>query len=316
MGTLIGVDEAGYGPNLGPLVVMATRWNVPDLPDRVDLFERLAGCVTREKRRDDTRVWIADSKSVYNPSRGLADLERGVLSLWSLRTGVDRPANLGELWRSLDPTRFADRDDQPWYADDGPALPLVGAAPSVEAVERFRRGCAEAGVALETVRGRIVCPARFNQEVARTGTKGRMLSETTLDLVAELIGDRFDEPTLVLLDKHGGRNQYREFLLPWIDGRLPVCLEEGAERSRYRVDRVEFRFQAKSEAHFPVAAASMFAKYVRELTMEPFNRWWRERVPDLAPTAGYPVDAKRFWSEIEAVAAREGFPRTLLWRDR
>jgi hypothetical protein len=30
MGILIGMDEAGYGPNFGPLVVAATAWEVPD----------------------------------------------------------------------------------------------------------------------------------------------------------------------------------------------------------------------------------------------------------------------------------------------
>lgn len=315
-GILIGVDEAGYGPNLGPLTVMATRWRVPGRPAQVDLFERLSGCVTREKPRHDQRTWIADSKTVYNPSRGLTDLERGVRTLWSVWSGTSPPDTLAEWWRTLDPARFDDRTEQPWYTDDGPALPLAGGEPSTESVVSFRRECSQAEVVLETVRGRIVCPTRFNAEVARVGTKGRMLSETTLHLVAEVLAGRFDEPTLVLLDKHGGRNQYREFLLPWIDGRLPVCLEEGAERSRYRVEQVEFRFQAKSEAHFPVAAASMFAKYVRELTMEPFNRWWCERIPGLAPTAGYPLDAKRFWTEIAATAAREGIPKSLLWRER
>jgi hypothetical protein len=32
MGILIGMDEAGYGPHLGPLVIAATAWHVPDEP--------------------------------------------------------------------------------------------------------------------------------------------------------------------------------------------------------------------------------------------------------------------------------------------
>ena len=30
MSYLIGTDEAGYGPNLGPLVISASVWHVPD----------------------------------------------------------------------------------------------------------------------------------------------------------------------------------------------------------------------------------------------------------------------------------------------
>jgi len=32
MGLVIGMDEAGYGPNLGPLVVTVTAWEVPGSP--------------------------------------------------------------------------------------------------------------------------------------------------------------------------------------------------------------------------------------------------------------------------------------------
>ena len=42
MGYLIGTDEAGYGPNLGPLVISATVWEAPDGVGGEDLFGRLA----------------------------------------------------------------------------------------------------------------------------------------------------------------------------------------------------------------------------------------------------------------------------------
>ena len=38
MGRLVGMDEAGYGPNLGPLVVAATAWDTPGDPATLDLF--------------------------------------------------------------------------------------------------------------------------------------------------------------------------------------------------------------------------------------------------------------------------------------
>jgi hypothetical protein len=42
----------------------------------------------------------------------------------------------------------------------------------------------------------------------------------------------------------------------------------------------------------------MTAKYLRELAMHQFNRFWHEQIPGLKPTQGYPVDAKRFRAEI------------------
>ena len=46
----------------------------------------------------------------------------------------------------------------------------------------------------------------------------------------------------------------------------------------------------------PAALASMTSKYLRELAMRAFNEFWCGRVHDLAPTAGYPRDARRFFA--------------------
>src|SRR5580700_8182358 len=43
MGFVIGMDEAGYGPNLGPLVLTATVWEVPGRwPKRTDFWQVFA----------------------------------------------------------------------------------------------------------------------------------------------------------------------------------------------------------------------------------------------------------------------------------
>ncbi|MGH7192257.1 MAG: hypothetical protein ACREJM_01845, partial [Candidatus Saccharimonadales bacterium] len=47
MGYLIGTDEAGYAPNLGPLVISATVWWVPGDPQDVDLYKLLGKAVAR-----------------------------------------------------------------------------------------------------------------------------------------------------------------------------------------------------------------------------------------------------------------------------
>ena len=62
----IGTDEAGYGPNLGPLVVAATAWTAAGIADCSELWQVLERVITDRKRTDDRRLWIADSKAVYN----------------------------------------------------------------------------------------------------------------------------------------------------------------------------------------------------------------------------------------------------------
>ena len=102
MGFVIGMDEAGYGPNLGPLVLTATVWEVPGRwPKKTDFWKTFDSVAEREitKKKGasgrkagtdnggnegaetrppaDDRLHIADSKEVYCPATGLGALERG-----------------------------------------------------------------------------------------------------------------------------------------------------------------------------------------------------------------------------------------------
>ena len=51
MAIVAGIDEAGYGPLLGPLVVSVVAFEVPDGLAGVDLWELLSAAVSRCKRR-------------------------------------------------------------------------------------------------------------------------------------------------------------------------------------------------------------------------------------------------------------------------
>jgi hypothetical protein len=124
------------------------------------------------------------------------------------------------------------------------------------------------------------------------------------------------EPALILADKHGGRNRYHDFLPLVFGDRFIRCCAEGAESSRYQVGPAEIRFETKSERHLPVALASMMSKYLRELSMVLFNRFWTTRLPGLKPTAGYPQDARRFRQEIAPLQRELGISDDLLWRER
>jgi ribonuclease HII len=68
--------------------------------------------------------------------------------------------------------------------------------------------------------------------------------------------------------------------------------------------------------HFTVALASMISKYVRELLMREFNRYWLTHVPGLKPTAGYPLDAGRYYESIRPAMAKLGIAERAVWRCR
>src|SRR5260370_29086797 len=80
---IVGVDEAGYGPNLGPFVMTAVACQADDCLADACLWSALRSAVRRADDADDGRPAVDDSKAVYSPMRGLAALEHGVLAaLW------------------------------------------------------------------------------------------------------------------------------------------------------------------------------------------------------------------------------------------
>jgi len=318
---LIGTDEAGYGPNLGPLVISATVWHVPDEVANGDLYEWLDGVVSRKVSRKTgvPSIPIADSKALYKPGGGLGALEYGVLSaLVAAHIGV---TNWGEAWRTLAPDSGFWMAAIPWYDAFERKLPVDADAEQIlHLSERFLQRSGEIGVRLVAVRSVALFPERFNDLVDQLGGKGAVLSRTTINLVKQLLTPLGDEAILVQCDKHGGRNKYGPLLQDAFPDYLVEIRGEGRARSVYRWGpahrRVEARFVAKGESFLPSALASMVSKYLRELAMMAFNQFWRDRVPGLKPTAGYPVDARRFRADIAACQTQLQIADRVLWRNR
>ena len=331
MALLIGMDEAGYGPNYGPLVVGATVWEVPGNPRKIDLWRAFAGIVEQTAPVDDSHIQIADSKDVYSPAKGLDNLELGVLRALAVHrrfvANVDgdgqpsqsppsSPTSFRHLFRHVGVGPAEDLDCEPWFA--GADLPL-SAAPDDSLVDRWHERCCDHGIRLRCVRADVVLTRRFNEHTRANDSKGRALSEISMRLLRhvcrECAADEHDS-VLILADKHGGRNRYHEFLPEVFGDSFIRCLLESMEKSRYRVANAEVRFETKSERHLPVALASMVCKYLRELAMKLFNQYWLERQPGLKPTAGYPLDASRFRNDIAVLQKQLGIEDEMLWRER
>ena len=326
---LVGIDEAGYGPNLGPLVMSAAACAIPDRDGDANLWRLLRSAVRKCTDRADGRLVVADSKQVYSPARGLGLLETSVLAALhvSLNADGDLPADLKlrSLMELVCPaglreTLQPELDAELWYDGRTPLPVAVDRTELEHAIERLREACRRRGVSMPLCRSVVVCPPRFNDLTDTCDSKAAALAFGLTHLLRECIeAAPVGEPIAFLIDKHGGRNQYAPILSAALPGAFVWGRTEGAERSIYDVqglDRlVRVTVQPRADAeHFPVALASMVSKYLREVLMGEFNAFWRRHVADLAPTAGYPTDAVRFFEQIRSAMATLGLTERQVWR--
>jgi ribonuclease HII len=313
----LGTDEAGYGPNLGPLVVTATLWRVAKC-DGSPLYERLRKVVTAQPDgADDARVWLADSKKVHGASDGLRRLELGALA--ALRACGIAADELRRLLALVD-GEARDGRSEPWHAVDVPLPTACERSQLEDHAAQFEAGLREAGVSLVGVRCRCLYPAEFNDGCDQFGNKATLLTATTLRLVRNLLDCVESGEVEVACDKHGGRNSYAAALQEHLTGNLVQTIRESRTESSYcfreAKRRVRIGFHVGGESHLPTALASMISKFVREAAMRGWNEYWGKLVPDLRPTAGYAVDSRRFRKEIEAVAAAQKLDEREWWRVR
>ena len=323
MAIIAGIDEAGLGPVVGPLVASAAIFRVSDEQAQACLWKLLRPAVCAKPSRKGTRLAIGDSKGIYKPGRpdGLVNLERGVLAMLGC---LDvRPAALPELLGRLCP-HLADQTDQyPWYRPLSVSLPQQAGGDDVAlSSNAVRRAMDKSGAQLLDVVSEVCLEGHFNRLLESTGNK----SVAAFTLVGRLIArcwsaGREGEAVYLYVDRQGGRTHYRRELSLVLDSPALKILEETDTCSAYHVQAGSregwVRFLVKGETHqLPVALASMTSKYVRELMMLRFNDWWQSQVPGLAPTAGYAKDGRRFLRDVGPHLTRLGVPESMLARTR
>lgn len=320
----IGLDEAGYGPLLGPLCLGASVFRVeaeqfpaariPRIPALREALRELICHAGRAATAEALPVPVDDSKLLHG-RHGLRGLSRA-FGCFTSAMAQPPPADLADLIQ-----RFSDRVPEaygavPWFDGLGevelPAYPWTGPLDA-----RFD----EAGVEALDLRVLPIDVAEYNRDVRRFDNKARALGFHLASLLVSVLEQTPGEDATVVIDRQGGRKAYDA----WLRACFPFAEVLGAPSDEttfcYEVRlpdrRLEVAFLTGGDGRsLAIGWASVAAKLTRELFMEAFNDWFLRARPMLRPTAGYVTDGRRFLADVGDLIEARAIDRELLVRIR
>lgn len=302
----VGIDEAGYGPSLGPFVMALTavgfNRKCDDGESCWDLLAPLIGKAEGRNKSKASRLIVDDSKKINGMANGRSLLGKP----WRTLFDHSLPSSLAinDFLSRVDCIGREELVQEVWWIADEPVNLQKIEVRSPEPNDIYPKF--KAKLLVQNVKN-------FNQICRENGSKAAVSARAwTLLMRSFLESLGSGESIRVITDKHGGRNQYGRMIDnafekdEWI-----VPEREHSNESVYRVFGtnldIGFWFMPRAESVCPmVALASMLAKHLREEAMQIFNKWWSIHVSGLRPTAGYPGDARRFIETIQPVANQMG----------
>jgi len=302
MTVLVGIDEAGFGPILGPLTVSCIAFRLPRDLLGADMWHVLEDSVGRERKRLAGRLLIADSKKAFDRSRGLTHLARTVFA--ALGCIEKQPANLYDLLDILCPHCLARIKNYPWYQHlrDVSLTEIAGDISIPASV--FRKDMKKHGITLIGLGSDCLDVGHYNRLVTNVGNKSSILFTSICSLIQDLY-DRFgDDDLQVIVDRQGGRKKYGRILMRMFPSAKLTVIRQTDQISSYELNfdhrsmRLHFAVDA-DDRYLPVSLASMVSKLLRELLIGRINEHFCRQCADLKPTAGYWQDGLRFISDLE-----------------
>jgi ribonuclease HII len=319
MAVLVGIDEAGFGPILGPLVVSSSAFSLPHHFLTADLWRILNKSVANVRKHSAGRLLIADSKKAYNRREGIKHLERAVLS--AFRCLDKTPTTILELLTLLCPDCIERLEAYPWHKGIDHYSTSTDVADIAIASAVLKDDLASNGMELLVLKSRCLDVAYYNRMVSAVKNKASVLFTAACQLVKSAYDNFGDDDLQIIIDRQGGRVRYRKMLQRMFPDTELRILKEGPLLSSYELEadgrqmRLHFLVGADDKV-LPVSLASMVSKYLRELLIGDMNRYFAGFHTGLRPTAGYWKDGLRFVEDLKKIIPNIQFDTNQLIRCR
>jgi ribonuclease HII len=302
MAVIVGIDEAGFGPILGPLVVSASVFSLPRRLLNKDFWQVLRKSVGGRPRHLAGRVLIADSKKSFSKSLGIKHLQRTVLAC--LRCIGQEPETLTELLSLVSADCLGRLSSYPWYKDAGDQQISANKADVAIAASVLRDDLASNKLKLLELKSYCLDVAHYNKMVSAVRNKASVLFTATCALINSAFDNYASDGMHIIIDRQGGRVRYRRVLQRMFPDMQLKILKETPAASSYELLRggkqMRLHFVVGADDRFlAVALASMLSKFLRQLLIGNINRYFAGFGAELKPTAGYWKDGLRFIEDLK-----------------
>ncbi len=280
---IIGIDENGYGPILGPLIITATAFKVKK---REDLWHIL----NISKNPDDypEKLIVTDSKKLFSRS-SFRRCQMGELAVSAffyllfktLPKNPDRFLSKVLLNFSLFPQLCEKSKSKyrPCWEEISLPLWLKQKKGIAEEAGKLKERLKKERIEFLGLKALFLCPFQFNK-LTNDESKSYINYLQFEKLISYFLRKK-EKEFLIFADRIGGQRRYLPFLK---EGSLKnwrcQTLEESIEVSSYKLNLKEkiaviFFLQNGEEKEFPVALSSLFGKYIREISIERINRFFQ-----------------------------------------
>lgn len=302
MSILVGIDEAGYGPILGPLVVSSTVFRLESKHLDSNLWDLLSRSVSKQKKNLRGRILICDSKKAYSRSAGIKHLQRTTLA--SLKCMELEFATLGDLWARLCPDCAGRLKNYPWHSKIDKQKLKADLKDIEIASAVFNDNMLSNGMKILEVESQCLDVEYYNQMVDNVKNKARVLFSAISLLIKKAFEKYGQDDLQIIVDRQGGRSYYGNSLQRMFPEKQLQIIKETEAVSSYELkhgqNSMRIHFVVKADDKFlPVSLSSMVSKYLRELLVKNINDYFIDFCPELKPTAGYWQDGLRFIEDLK-----------------